>query len=384
MNGIAMKISELSIILFENIKKFHIFVARNFYKHKNMKKIFSVIIALVAVVAMASAQTVESSRCFENTYIGVNGGVISPFTSNNGWGNSLRPVVGVEFGKDITPVVGFSVEGIGSINTTGAHTWFDQSNVTGNVKVNLSNWFGGYKGQPRRVEVLAVPGLGWGHNYGETNNNYLTYNANAQVNINLGQARAWQINIKPGVTWATGVSDVAFNGQRAAATVRVGITYKFGSKRTKSHNFVLCPYSVTKADYDAVVAERDALKNRKPETVEVVKEVPVEKVVEKTVEVANPSTVVTFNIGEYTISDKEYALLKAYAANLPQNTKVTVVGSADLGTGSQERNQVLAENRAKVVADALTDLGVYVASTSTAFDTNDNAEASRAAIVEVK
>lgn len=350
-----------------------------------MKKFFSVIIALVAVVAMASAQTVESSRWFENTYVGVNGGVISPFTSNNGWDNSLRPVVGVEFGKDITPVVGFSVEGIGAVNTTGAHTWFDQSNVNGNVKVNLSNWFGGYKGQPRRVEVLAVPGLGWGHNYGETNTpNYLTYNANAQVNFNLGQSRAWQINIKPGVTWATGVSDVSFNGQRAAATVRVGITYKFGSKRTKSHNFVLCPYSVTKADYDAVVAERDALKNRKPETVEVVKEVPVEKVVEKTVEVANPSTVVTFDIGKDKISDKEYALLKAYAMSLPQGTAVIVVGSADLGTGSQVRNQVLAENRAKAVADALTDLGVKVASTTTAFDTNDNAEASRAAIVEVK
>lgn len=348
-----------------------------------MKKLLVMFIAFVAAVTVANAQTVESSRLFENTYVGVQGGVLSPLNANDSFWGDLRPVVGLELGKDFTPVIGFSVEALGAINTTGAHTWFDQSNVNANFKVNLSNWFGGYKGQPRRVEVLAVPSLGWGHDYVSTGDaNYLTFNPHAQVNINLGKARAWQINVKPGMSWRTQDVGGWLNKDNAAATLRVGITYKFGSKRTKSHNFVVCPYTVTKADYDAALAEAANLRSSKPQTVEVTKEVPVEKVVEKAVEVVKPSkTIITFDMGKATLKTAERAKVKEYASHIGENDSVLVIGSADLKTGSLSRNQQLAEQRAEVVANALKDLGVKNVETKVEFDTNEVAEASRAAVL---
>ena len=136
-----------------------------------MKKIFSIILAFAMTITLANAQTVEKSGLFENTYVTVSGGVVSNtqfgnFTKDNWY--KVSPSVGLELGKYITPVVGFSVEGIGLIRTTTSRTFFDESVVLGNGKLNFSNWFGGYPGQPRRVEVVGVLGYGWGHDYAAT------------------------------------------------------------------------------------------------------------------------------------------------------------------------------------------------------------------------
>lgn len=368
-----------------------------------MKKIFSFIIAFVMMITLANAQTktVEHSGLFENTYVTLVGGatttgqfnqVPSPFFWDGAKGvtNGLRPFAGLELGKYVTPVVGFSVEGLAFYNTTTSTTFIDESAVLANGKLNFSNWFGGYKGQPRRVEVVGVLGMGWGHDYvgdgqtwtsipGEglepvvgtnvyneenivrTDRDYVVYNAGAEFNVNLGKARAWQVNVRPGVMWFNKYTKTQYQSlprfmSDARANVQVGVTYKFGSKKKGgSHNFVLCPYSVTKADYDALQKKYDDLANREPEVREVVKTVTETKevMIKGDTRVLTGSTVITFAIGSAALTDVERDKVALFAQSLDDDTLIQIVGSADSKTGSEPRNFALAQNRANVVKNVL-------------------------------
>lgn len=371
-----------------------------------MKKIFAFLIAFVMMFSMANAQTVESSRLFENTYVTVMGGGVTTTQYDGADGfwkgawdvaKHVQPAASLEFGKYVTPVVGFSLEGVALFNTIETNTWVNQSNVIANAKFNLSNLFGGYKGQPRRFEVVLVPGIGWGHDYGYlvdedhygeavADPNYATYNAALELNFNLGKQRAWQINVKPVYTINHRDNKDVFVRDNMNGRLMVGVTYKFGSKRKGgTHNFVLCPYSVTKADYDAVVAERDALLNRPAEVKEVVKEVAVPKEVVKTeTRVLVGSTIITFPIGSAALSKVEREKVEAFAKSLDNDTLVQIVGSADTKTGTETRNFALAQNRANVVKNVLVnDYGISAdrITVNTKLDATDAVETSRSAIL---
>lgn len=364
-----------------------------------MKKIFTIMIAFFAMITFANAQTVQSSKLFENTYVTVYGGAISTTHANeaffwDGFNNivdGVRPIVGAEFGKYVTPVVGFSIEGLATLNTTHSNTIVDQSNVIGNLKLNLSNWFGGYKGQPRRVEVVFVPGLGWGHDYGTSfyDRNYLTYNVGAELNVNLGKARAWQINVKPVVMWNNYNNVLKFNKNNVQGRLQFGVTYKFGSKSKKSHNFVLCNYKYTAEEYDALAKRVAELESAEP----VVKEVPVEKIVE-TVRIEKQEiptyfgrTFITFSIGSSVLTTVERAKLAEFAKFVNEENVVYIVGSADTKTGSQNVNQRLAKRRAEVVKNALIkDFNIKPdrVVVETNFDEGESVETSRAAVLTLQ
>lgn len=397
-----------------------------------MKKFISFIVASLLMITLAGAQTVESSRLFENTYVTLVGGgvttgqfnqVPTPFfwDGAKGIANGVRPFAGLEFGKYVTPVVGFSVEGLAFYNTTTSQTFIDESAVLANGKLNFSNWFGGYKGQPRRVEVVGVLGMGWGHDYVNgaiqtwtsrpveglervvgndpyntngiipTDKDYVVYNAGAELNVNLGKARAWQINVRPGVMWFNKYTKTQYQSlprfmSDARANVQVGVTYKFGSNRKNSHNFVLCPYEVTRADYDAVVAERDALKNRPVEVKEVIKEVPVTKevMIKGDTRVLVGSTVITFPIGSCTLSTVERQKVGLFAESIDDDTLIQIVGSADTKTGTEQRNFALAQNRANVVKNVLvSEYGINAdrITVNTKMDATGNVETDRSAIL---
>lgn len=392
-----------------------------------MKKFFSIIIAFVMMITLANAQTVEKSRLFENTYVTLVGGatttgqfadVPTPFFWDGAKGvvNGVRPFAGLEFGKYITPVVGVSLEGLGFYNTTTSTTFIDGVAVLGNGKLNISNWFGGYKGYPRRVEVVLVGGLGWGRdfigegqtwtsepaeglepvyglNYTEvgtpTNKNYVLYNTGAELNFNMGKARAWQINVRPGVLWSNkgNVANQTIPTWKndARVNVQAGLTYKFGKSGRK--NFRLCPYSVTKADYDAVVAELNDLKNKKADTVKVVKTVTETKevVVRETYFVPR-NTVITFPIGSATLSKVEKEKVGLFASNLDKDSKVHIVGSADTQTGSEKRNNTLADLRANAVKDILVNeygISADKITIDTKLDATKNVETSRSSILNL-
>ena len=354
-----------------------------------MKKVIAFLCAVM--VSVASFAQIENndvvySRPFENVYVELEGGAQSAMIFNENFTNTILPVAGLEIGKDLTPVVGISLEGLVAFNTDSHLALINNTNLVGNFKVNLMNLFGGYKGYPRRFEILLVPGVGWGHLFDEdrVDANFATYNTFAQFNFNLGEKRAWVLNFKPGVVWNSYNNADNFKAANSNLRATIGIAYRFNNKRTGSHNFVYNPYSVTKADYEAALADLERAKNRPAEQVEVVKEVPVEKVVEKTVEVTRPTgAIITFAIGKDKLTAVEAAKVEALASQLI-DTPVLVIGSADTKTGSLARNNKLAENRANVVAEALRTAGVKDVKTTTQLDANANADIARAAIITVQ
>ena len=367
-----------------------------------MKRFFTLIIALVMTITLVNAQTVEHSRLFENTYVTLwSGGITTTHPVNEPffWDgaktlvNGVRPFAGLEVGKYVTPVLGLSVEGLAMFNTTGSNTIVDQHNVVANMKFNLSNWFGGYRGEPRVFEVVLVPGLGWGHDYGNVyyDRNYLTYNAAVELNFNLGKKKALQINVKPVVMYNNYKNALTPFSANMEGRLQVGLTYKFGSTKksgTRSHNFVLCPYSVTKADYDALQKKYDELANRAPEVKEVVrtvvelKEIPVET----PKFITTGKTFITFEIGSSVLSATEKAKIEEFVKSMPEGMNINLVGSADTKTGTDKINNKLAAERAEVVKNVLVkEFGVdekYI-TTEVDLDAGDKVETSRAAVMNV-
>lgn len=222
-----------------------------------------------------------------------------------------------------------------------------------------------------------------------TDKNYIVYNTGLELNVNLGKARAWQINVRPGVLWFSKRSGEYQSfptwGKDARANVQLGVTYKFGSKKKHSHNFVLCPYTVTAEERDALTKRINELENRAPEVKVVVKTQVDTIVVEKPVVNNKFSTIITFKIGSSKLDKVELAKLGVFAGVLAENEKVNIVGSADTATGSLKTNEKLSEKRAEVVKNALVNLGVSAdrITTSTALDTNAEPAASRAAVITV-
>ena len=339
------------------------------------------------MIGFAAAQTVEHGKLFQNLYLGVDGGIVTPMipAENETYFSEFAPTFGVELGKNINQVIGLSIEGQGY--TTKQFNEITKTNVVGKMKFNLSNWFAGYKGYPRRVEVILAPGLGWMHDFAEgvEDPNYLTYNTGMEVNFNLGQNRAWQIGLKPSVVWnkydGTGMG---FYGKDADMRLVAGVTYKFGYRNdqgVRTHNLTLCPYTVTNEEYESMKAKYEECINREPNTVE--KEVVVEKAVEKVVTVPT-DMFIDFVKGSSEVSRNAENMIKNYAESIPEGYAVKVIGSADTKTGNKELNNRLASERAENVANIIKKCGVENVETEYMLDIDEDAQASRCALVTVK
>ena len=125
-----------------------------------MKQKILLAIATVAMVVSANAQKVyEGTKFTDNWYIGWNAGGVTP-TTHSAFFKDMRFTTGLEFGKQVTPILGLSFEAMTSINRTGSSTAFDGARLMALGKFNLNNWFAGYRGEPRLFEVEAVGGIG--------------------------------------------------------------------------------------------------------------------------------------------------------------------------------------------------------------------------------
>ena len=357
-----------------------------------MKKFFSLAIAFVAMMGMSlSAQTVESSRLFDNTYITLKGGASAlTHPGCNGYqnfGHSIQGQAALEFGKWITPKFGVGVEGTVGFDN-GSRPWYEGSNTfswVGNfqgrnwvnhvdvlalTKFNLNNIFHGYKGHADKVEFVPTVGIGWTHGwvYGEyydvdegdifidysstKHENHIMTKYAIDVNVNLNEK--WQINVEPFIAYnLTGNyrSDYHnwnpyFDSRNSWWGLNVGVTYKIGKQ------FTLCPYKYTQAEWDALNAEINDLRSRQPEKVTEVQVV--EKYITKTVNDADQFVVFFANASTELTADA-----KATLNEIAEGTLVNVIGSAS-PDGPIGQNVELANNRAEVVKNYLTNRGVKV------------------------
>ena len=347
-----------------------------------MKK-FVIMMAIVMAATAAQAQvTVKGSKFTDNWSLTLKGGAVSPFQHYAFW-PAARGIWGVELRKQVTSVIGLGVEGEWTINTSswnkqysvwGPHSKniFDHQLVGAFGTINFANWFGGYKGVPRTLEVEGVLGAGWWHGYKTTeivegvSNHYADDNswytkAGLNINWNLGESKAWTLALKPAVVWHMGggatQSTTAFNANRAMVEMEAGLTYHFGNSNGE-HYMTLCDKQYTQADIDALNAEINALRARKPETkiVEKVVEKVVEKPVEKVVDNSSKSleTNVFFAQGKSVVTAAQMPNVERVATFLKNNPGSTVVirGYAS-PEGSKEINERLANARANAVRDLL-------------------------------
>ena len=360
-----------------------------------MKKLV-LMLAAASMAASVSAQTVAESKTFDNIYVGINGGVATKTTGHK-WLSDLDPNAGIRIGRYFTPVFGLAVEGNAYFSnkpwgSTGTVVRATNASLLGTV--NLSNWFGGYKGEPRAFEVSALYGLGWMHVFTndkafkaatENQRNRMTSKAALDFAFNFGSQKQFQFYVEPSINFAflgqskskelvaTGnplapvaVADHQEYGYKAASQagqpayninnsfvqLNAGFIYKFANSNG-THNFtIVTPRD--QAEIDALNAQINELRNRKPQVItkEVVKEVPSVQVKELSV---SDLVFVTFAQGKSILTNDAKKALN----NVKEGVHVQVVGTAS-PEGSKELNDRLSQARADVVANYLKGRGVIV------------------------
>lgn len=327
-----------------------------------MKKFIFMLVALFATVSM-SAQHVVESKFFDNTYVSVNlGGTIqTPLFEGVNDLNKVKPIVGVEIGKDFTTLYGMSIEGKSTINNKGVHTIFDDLSVTWKHKFNLSNAIWGYN-EDRAWEMKLVGAAGWGHDNGCVVKNYLVAEAGAEVNYNISNKCAF--NIKPSFMWEH--AEHGLNVNNSEIELLVGFTYKFPKR-----GFTICDKDVWVSQCDELNAkvnelriENEKVTNELTNATNLIAEK--DKIISELQNKPNTVTnvvvpsVVGFEIGKSDILSTHEASLVTLANFLKENDdlKVEVVGHADAKTGTSEINQRLSVERANTVKNVLVNLGV--------------------------
>ena len=340
-----------------------------------MRKIFT-LMAAVVIATGASAQTVQYSKTFDNIYVGVNGGLATK-TTGHAWMKGLNPNFGVRVGRWFTPVLGLAVESNAYFsnkpsNSTKTAVRYTNTSLIGTV--NLNNWFGGYKGEPRFFEVIPVAGLGWGHIFGgnhertdgshkKTYPNNLTSKLGIDFAFNFGNKKQWQAYIEPAILY--GLNDksdpanydisnggVQYNINHSYVQLNAGIAYKFLNSNG-THNFKVVA-SRDQSEIDGLNSQiNDLRKELAVEPKEVIKEI-VKEVPSEEVKVEN-LVFVTFAQGKSVLTREAKKALDA----IESGKHVEVVGTAS-PEGNAELNKKLSQTRADVVADYLKSRGVVV------------------------
>ena len=344
-----------------------------------MKKL-GLLFAAAAMAVSVNAQTVTESKTFDNFYIGINGGA-QVKTTGESWMNNLNSNAGLRIGRWFTPVFGLAAEGNVYFNDHCKH-YMPQSKTLARYMnvgligtVNLSNWFAGYKGEPRLFEVVPVFGFGWGHTFGtaagdnEKELNALTSKAGIDFTFNLGKAKAWQVYVEPSMNWALngyGYEGVAYDINKSAFQLNAGIVYKFKNSNG-SHNFTIAQLRDQNEidglnsqinslrgdlnDKDAQLSAKDkqikdlqnALDecNKKPKYV-------------KPATATNLQPTVLFQQGKSNVEKSQMPnieLIAQYMKNHPE-AKVEIKGYAS-PEGNKEFNQALSQKRADAVKNVL-------------------------------
>ena len=140
-----------------------------------MKKLF-IILAAAVITVSASAQekkVITAHKTFDNWYLGINAGAATPMQK---WGDAgfmkgFAPSAGLRLGKNFTTSFGVAIDANAYFEANEkslmqTRTFIDAINVDALGTLNLSNFFGGYLGKPRRVELIALGGFGWMHQFG--------------------------------------------------------------------------------------------------------------------------------------------------------------------------------------------------------------------------
>ncbi|MBR2771445.1 MAG: hypothetical protein IKD78_05455 [Bacteroidales bacterium] len=221
-----------------------------------MKKLFVILAAvMLSTTAFAQKTAVTSTSFGDNWYAGFNAGIAtSPIDrgEDDGFFKSLAPEFGIRIGKNLTTVFGLALDGNmyfkGNEKMFGDNqTFVNATNVDLLDTFNLSNRFGGYPGEPRGFELIALYGFGWTHEFNHLNKvNALNSKVALDFAFNFGSDKQWQLYLEPALNyvlqaWAGGYDfggDMKYNLKNSVFELKLGFNYKFGCSNG-THNFAI-------------------------------------------------------------------------------------------------------------------------------------------------
>ena len=361
-----------------------------------MKKLFMILVAAVITVS-ASAQekkVITAHKTFDNWYLGINAGAATPMQK---WGDAgfmkgFAPSAGLRIGKNFTTSFGVAIDANAYFESNEkslmkTRTFIDAINIDAMGTFNVFNFFGGYLGKPRRVELIALGGFGWSHQFGALSHaNGINSKAALDLAFNLGASRAVQLYLEPAVVfglWDNGNvsnalsnphSHLKFDSRSGLFQLNVGVNFKFGtSNGTKNFAFARLRDQGEIDDLNARINElRDESdsKDRRiardirriaelEDSLEAAKKVkaPVVNKVTKVTQVVNNNVLqptVIFGQGKSSVDAAQMAsvaMIAKYMKNHPES-KILIKGYAS-PEGNPELNQKLSVARAQSVKDAL-------------------------------
>lgn len=218
-----------------------------------MKQFSIIIISIFSAFLSANAQdkVTTSGKWNDNCYVGINGGGAVP-TRHHSWMSDLTPNFGIRLGKNVTPVLGFLIEGNAYFETACAgkgpdyhtKTFVDNLNVNFLASCNMSNLILGYNGEPRLVEFSLLGGFGLGHAFGKKQKlNLISSKVAVNAAFNFGENKEWQVYVEPSLNYGlqnfngfTSADKFKYNINKSNFQVNVGVNYKFRN-HDGAHNF---------------------------------------------------------------------------------------------------------------------------------------------------
>ena len=364
-----------------------------------MKRIFAIVVSLLAVTALSAQEKERSYDEFNgHWFIGVQGG-IGQTLGETSFGTLISPAAAVSFGYQFTPVwglragiSGWQAKGAAVDATTSVYK-FNYLQGSVDVMVDLCGIAGYRVSRAVNPYLFAGIGVNGAFNNGEAQDlsprlpedNLLWDGSKVLPAGRFGVGMGVRITdaVHFNIEVNANILGDSFNSKRGSAVdwqlgALAGFTFKIGLKKDKEpveEEPVLC-YE------DTVVAAPVAEPEDTAAATTTVAVVPaLDSAAYAVADFEAVEENIFFLIGKSEIRSSEESKVDdvAYLLEANPQTRVTVTGYADKETGSAERNMQLSKERAENVAAALIDAGIdperitvlYKGSSETPFDSQE-------------
>ena len=335
-----------------------------------MKKTILLSAFVLGALSLQAQTALQGTKLCDNWSIGLITGSTAKITHSN-FTKSMRPGMGLEINKQLTPIFGIGIQGLSYVNTTNSKTAIDATDVSMLGRINLMNLFAGYEGMPRYFEIETQMGLGWLHYFqaGAGDSNSLSGRMGLNLNLNLGESKAWTISMRPGIVYDLQAdypkSKLNFNLNNARFEWMTSIIYHFGNSNGEHYMTLVpvCDPLEMAAINDEVNALRATLLERDAELVAATEEIanlqnamntPNEVVEIDVNETCTPVYTIGFRQGKAIIDMTQEANIEMAANFLKENNNVIVsIKGYASPEGNAEFNQELSTRRADAVKEVL-------------------------------
>lgn len=340
--------------------------------------------------AQEAPQTVQDpsqgylfNRFSNNWFVTGEGGVgvmFSKFDSKEGLGKRLAPAASIYVGKWFSPIIGLRIGGnyMQMKGLSEVPVWYDvrydnrywkqkfnEFGAVGDVMINLTNWWCGYR--PGRVYNAYLYGGGdffWtmtkapkedgGYKYENCHDRVIGLHAGLMNEFNITKNFALGLDLR-----ANAISNHSDNWGKTfvVGEVLLSATYKFNKTDWSAPIVPVCPPAENCDEYRARLQAADARIADLEAQLKACLNRPVEKV-EAPAKLPLATIYYPCNVYRLTSVDRQVLKSVANVMNADTNKKYVLTGWADNYTGNDQINVRLRHNRVNGVKNQLVKYGV--------------------------